>query len=64
MRGSLRREWEKLAVRSFIVQEAAQRLGRDTSSLSAAAKRLEQRMEQDPELERLVARLRGELKIT
>ena len=56
--------WLVRQVPELSLQEAAKRLGRDISSLSAAATRLERRVQQDAELERVVARLRADLQIT
>ncbi len=55
--------WVVRRLPELSLQEVAQRLGRDISSLSAAATRLEQRAQEDTDLERTIALLRAELQI-
>ncbi len=55
--------WLVRQVPELSLQEAACRLGRDISSLSAAATRLEGRVREDTELARMIAQLKADLRI-
>lgn len=56
--------WLVRQLPELTLQKAAQRLGWDISSLSAAASKLERRLREDEELEWTATQLRGELQIT